>query len=127
MIDKRLPRELNRSVDSRVLPKQDMSDALNVSISEDEDGNAGVIKPIKSNEPNPSLDAGPYPNDATSGSFFGDRYVLGKCIDDKNNVVYYFVCDNGTGSESDTRSYSLGNGIYAYDPDNYLPVDHDPE
>ena len=127
MIDKRLPRKLNRSVDSRVLPKQDMSDALNVSISEDEDGNAGVIKPIKSNEPNPSLDAGPYPNDATSGSFFGDRYVLGKCIDDKNNVVYYFVCDNGTGSESDTRSYSLGNGIYAYDPDNYLPVDHDPE
>ena len=127
MIDKRLPRKLNRSVDSRVLPKQDMSDALNVSISEDGDGNAGVIKPIKSNEPNPSLDAGPYPNDATSGSFFGDRYVLGKCIDDKNNVVYYFVCDNGTDSESDTRSYSLGNGIYAYDPDNYLPVDHDPE
>jgi len=127
MIDKRLPRKLNRSVDSRVLPKQDMSDALNVSISEDGDGNAGVIKPIKSNEPNPSSDTGSYAGTGASASFFGDRYVLGKCIDDKNNVVYYFVCDNGSGVEGETAVYKRNNGIYAYDPDNYLPFEHDPQ
>ena len=52
MIDKRLPRKLNKALDSRLLPKSDMSDALNVSITEDsrgEGGNAGVLKPIRSN------------------------------------------------------------------------------
>ena len=108
MIDKRLPRKLNKSADSRVRSKTDMFDAVNVSISEDNrsgDGNAGVIKPLKSNISLNVLD-----NDSNT------KYVIGKCIDSKYDVIYFFVHN-----PSDT---SL-DGVYAYDPDGYLPIDHD--
>ena len=35
MIEKRYPRKLNKSIDSRLLAKDEMSDALNISTSED--------------------------------------------------------------------------------------------
>ena len=106
MIDKRLPRKLNKALDSRLLPKSDMSDALNVSITEDsrgEGGNAGVLKPIKSNfELN-------FPIGENSK-------VLGKCIDSKYDVVYFF-CHFPDKTSKD--------GVYAYDPTGFLPDDHD--
>ena len=71
-----------------------MSDALNINVSEDSDGNGGVIKPIKANEP----------PDATL--FSGDqKTVVGKIACNKYNVLYFFVSDSGG-----------GDGIYAYDP-----------
>ena len=108
MIDKRLPRKLNKSSDSKIRDKADMFEALNVSISEDGrqgEGNGGVIKPIKSNFAMNMLDE--------DGSV---KYVLGKCIDSKYDVIYFFVHvpDNTT-----------LDGVYAYDPNGYLPVDHD--
>ena len=157
MIEKRIPRKLNKASDSKTLPGEDMRDAINISIGEDAEGNAGVIKPVKSNQENTNF-VGEYPNkffdslllssgDASMVPFFGDRYVLGKCIDDKNNVVYYFVCDNSVDQDQvsaealeangDTlafgttdalsRYHRINSGVYAYDPDNYLPVDHAPE
>lgn len=106
MIDKRLPRKLNKALDSRLLPKSDMSDALNVSITEDsrgEGGNAGVLKPIKSNfELNFPVDE--------------NAKVLGKCIDSKYDVVYFF-CHFPDKTSKD--------GVYAYDPTGFLPDDHD--
>ena len=108
MIDKRLPRKLNKALDSRLLPKSDMSDALNVSITEDsrgEGGNAGVLKPIKSNF---ELDM---PN-----SISGNALVLGKCIDSKYDVVYFFLHFPDSTSKD---------GVYAYDPTGFLPDDHD--
>lgn len=108
MIDKRLPRKLNKALDSRLLPKSDMSDALNVSITEDsrgDGGNAGVLKPIKSNF---ELDL---PDSVT-----GDAKVLGKCIDSKYDVVYFFLHFPDSTSQD---------GVYAYDPTGFLPEDHD--
>jgi len=108
MIDKRLPRKLNKALDSRLLPKSDMSDALNVSITEDsrgEGGNAGVLKPIKSNF---ELDL---PDSVT-----GNARVLGKCIDSKYDVVYFFLHFPESNSQD---------GVYAYDPTGFLPDDHD--
>lgn len=108
MIDKRLPRKLNKSSDSKIRDKADMFEALNVSISEDGrqgEGNGGVIKPIKSNFAMNMLDA----DDNV-------KYVLGKCIDSKYDVIYFFVH-----VPDDTTL----DGVYAYDPNGYLPVDHD--
>lgn len=103
MIEKKFPRKLNKSADSRLLGADEMSDAINISTSEDSrgGGNAGVIKPIKSNTP---LNEG---FDAFSGT---NRTVVGKAICDKYNVIYFFVYEEGGDS-----------GIYAYDPDEYLP------
>ena len=108
MIDKRLPRKLNKSSDSKIRDKADMFEALNVSISEDGrqgEGNGGVIKPIKSNFAMNILDADE-----------SVKYVLGKCIDSKYDVIYFFV---------HVPDDPTLDGVYAYDPNGYLPVDHD--
>ena len=108
MISKRLPRKLNASADSRVSEPTDMRDALNVSSSEDfrgEDdgstGNAGVLKPVKSN-----VELG-----STLFSGGNKLRVIGKAICNKHNVCYFFVVDSDEPSNS---------GIYAYDPDIYF-------
>lgn len=112
MIDKKFPRKLNKSSDSRLSGADDMSDAINISTSEDTrtsangntgSGNAGVLKPLKSNTP---LNEG--------FATFGDSHktVVGRAICDKYNVIYFFVSDSSASGQS---------GIYAYDPDKYLP------
>lgn len=104
MIEKRFPRKLNKSADSRLLGPDEMSDAININTSEDtrsSGGNAGVIKPIKSNK---ALDGGFVEFEGT------DKTVVGKAICEKYNVIYFFVHENGG-----------DNGIYAYDPDGYFP------
>ena len=109
MINKVVPRKLNQSSDSKIRSKEDMIDALNVSISSDErnsEGNEGVIKPVKSNV-------------NISGTAFdsdGSKTVLGKLEDTKNDVVYFFVhCTDQNKS-----------GVYAYDPNNYF-TGHNPD
>ena len=78
MINKVVPRKLNQSSDSKIRGKDDMFDAINVSIWGDvrgeDGGNEGVIKPVKSNV----LCDG-------SGAFdeSSDKVVLGKIIDNK--------------------------------------------
>lgn len=104
MIEKRFPRKLNKSADSRLLGPDEMSDAININTSEDTrsgGGNAGVIKPIKSNK---ALDGGFVEFEGT------DKTVVGKAICEKYNVIYFFVHESGG-----------DNGIYAYDPDGYFP------
>lgn len=112
MISKVVPRKLDHSSDSKTRRKDDMFDALNVSIWSDDrggaSGNEGVVKPIKSNV---LLDG--------SGAFdnASDKVVLGKVIDNKYDVVYFFVyCSNVSDS-----------GVYAYDPTNYLSENHPAE
>ena len=108
MISKRLPRKLNASADSRVSEPTDMRDALNVSSSEDfrgegdgSTGNAGVLKPVKSN-----VELG-----STLFSGGNKLRVIGKAICNKHNVCYFFVVDSDEPSNS---------GVYAYDPDIYF-------
>ena len=104
MIEKRYPRKLNKSIDSRLLAPDEMSDAVNINASEDtrgSGGNSGVLKPIKSNTPL---------NEGFAELGEGNKNVVGKVMCDKYNVIYFFVNDDAG-----------ANGIYAYDPDEYLP------
>ena len=59
MIDKIVPRKLSSSKDARVQGKDEMLDAINVTVNDSfgdfgdgqSTGDAGVIKPAKGNEP----------------------------------------------------------------------------
>ena len=108
MLSKLFPRKINHSADSKSRGKDDMSDAQNISISGDKEGDEGVIKPIKSNISIPS--------DSSLFSEGGDKTVLGKVSDSKYNVVYFFVYSS---IDSDC-------GVYAYDPYMYFE-NHEPE
>ena len=48
-VDKLTPRYLNKDNDPRVLKSIELVDALNIRVSNDDDGNAGVVKNIKGN------------------------------------------------------------------------------
>ena len=103
MIDKVFPRKLNSSKDARVRGKDEMIDAVNVTIDDNYDevkgdggtGNFGVLKPIKGNVavPNDSVD------------FSGNGRVIGSCVDERNNKIYYFLFS----------SVNTEQGIYEYD------------
>lgn len=99
MIEKRLPRKLNKSSDSRVLGVDEMSDALNITVSTNDGGNANVLKPIQGN----------YALEGDLG--VGDnKKVVGKAICTKYDIVYFFV-QNDEGDDY----------IVAYDPNKFLP------
>ena len=49
MIIKNVPQYLNKSTDEKLLKAVEMLDAENVRVSSDDDGNAGIVKTIKSN------------------------------------------------------------------------------
>ena len=82
-IDKITPRQLNKDEDSLLLRSVEMSDALNVRISEDEEGNRGVLKNIKGNSA--------LLLDAADSLPSGTNRVVGSCSFNQKNEVYYFV------------------------------------
>ena len=118
MIEKKRPRKLNSSKDSRVRGADEMYDALNVQVSSDYDGdgsdadgnpggNVGVLKPAYGNSENSYFEQ--------LGQAFNNPdkiKVLGSVTDDENDVIYYFVW-SPTPREQ---------GIYAYDPKDFLPA-----
>ncbi len=95
MIDKIIPRKLNRSKDARLLDKTEMYNAINISIddfdaetaSNSGTGDAGVIKPVKGND---ALGQ----DVALIGA--GESFrVVGSVSDEVNAEVYVFVfCTN---------------------------------
>ena len=108
MIEKKRPRVLNSSKDSRVRGPEEMSDALNINASSDygEDdagGNVGVIKAAYGNSAISEFQHLPQNEN--------QRRIIGSVLDDQNNVIYYFVWS------SDAKEQ----GVWAYDPDMFLP------
>ena len=95
MIDKIIPRKLNRSKDARLLDKTEMYNAFNISIDDFDaetvsragTGDAGVIKPVKGND---AL--------GQSSTLIGTEEsfrVVGSVSDEVNAEVYVFVfCTN---------------------------------
>ncbi len=92
MIDKRLPRSLNNSADSRIRGVDEMTDALNILVTGESSngsadgsvsGDAGVIKPINGNQVAAVMD----------GYFAQDiaKVVIGSVNDQKYGYVYFFV------------------------------------
>jgi hypothetical protein len=118
MIEKKRPRKLNSSKDSRVRGADEMYDALNVQVSSDYDGagsdadgnaggNVGVLKPAYGNSVNQYFEQFSEQSFERSSSL----KVLGNVVDDENDVIYYFVWS----------SVPKEQGIYAYDPKGFLP------
>tara|TARA_R110001592_G_scaffold122406_2_gene329162 strand:+ start:118 stop:4305 length:4188 start_codon:yes stop_codon:yes gene_type:complete len=104
-IDKMIPRFLVSDEDERLLQAGAMTDALNVSISEDEDGSEGVIKNVK----------GTSNALAVSGSELtasDDVTVIGQVSDPQRGFIYFFVADD---SATSGNSYAgAEHAIYQY-------------
>ncbi len=95
---KNTPQALNKSTDERLLKPNEMSDAKNVTISTDSDGNGFVVKNAKGN----AVIA------AASGSQIaqdGGYEVLGSCVDEEDNMMYFAVYD----------TTSINHGVYRID------------
>ena len=83
-IDKLVPRYLNKDDDPRVLKFIELVDALNVRISNNDDGNAGVIKNVKGNT------VVAYKNSSDTLPA-GDNKVIGTVTNLQKDEVFYFV------------------------------------
>ncbi len=112
MIDKVFPRKLNSSKDARVRGKDEMIDAVNVTIDDNTidfkrggeaaSGNFGVLKPVKGNIAVPNA----------SVNFSGNGRVIGSCVDQRNEEIYYFVYSS-TASEQGVYKYSKSTNTVA--------------
>jgi len=82
-IDKITPRQLNKDEDYLLVKTTEMVDALNVRMSEDDDGNRGVIKNIKGNT-EITLSGG---NVLPAGT----NRVVGTCSFNQKDLIFFFV------------------------------------
>ena len=74
-IDKVLPRYLNKDDDERLIKKVEMTDAQNIRISSDEDGNGLVIKNAYGNEAVTLSDSLPSGTNVVVGAVADDHLV----------------------------------------------------
>ena len=85
-IDKVLPRYLNKDDDERLIKKVEMSDAQNIRISSDDEGNALIVKNAFGNaliQLNNSLPS-------------GTNEVIGYVADEQTGEIYYFVWNSNS-------------------------------
>jgi len=107
-IDKMIPRFLVSDEDERLLKEGAMTDALNVSISEDGDGSEGVVKNVK----------GTIAGEAISGSELASSNavtVIGQVSDPQRGYIYFFVADavdETNGPENSIYRYNTSNNQY---------------
>lgn len=126
-IDKIIPRFLVSDEDERLLKEGAMTDALNVTISEDGDGTEGVVKNVK------GTDAA----DPVSGLSLPDNSVkvIGSVSDHQLGKIYFFVADNvdtDGGSENAIYQYDTSSDEYKlvfksgwlnFDPNGFVKAD----
>lgn len=90
MIDKLVPRYLNKEDDARLVKSVEMTDALNVRLSSETDGDGGVIKNAFGNSAVPFRTGNNWqglPHALPSGT----NKVVGSVSDLKNGVIIFFV------------------------------------
>ncbi len=80
-VQKLTPRYLNKDDDSRLIKSTEMTDALNVRISSDDDGDALVLKNAYGNQEITLDTALPA----------GTNKVIGSVANDQKNSIFYFV------------------------------------
>jgi len=97
-IDKLIPQYLNLDDDERILKSYEMVNALNVRISHEEDGDAGVIKNVEGNTP-----ISPKDSEVDALPTSGMNRCIGVCTSEAHKCVYFFIY-NSNGSH----------GIYRY-------------
>ena len=96
-IDKLIPQYLNLDDDERIVQSFEMVDALNIRVSHEEDGDAGVVKNVEGNQSIPAKSS----KDAIPSS--GLNKVIGAVSSEAHRAVYFFLY-NGAGYH----------GIYKY-------------
>ena len=105
MKSKITPRQLNKSLDERLLKPTDLIYALNVAIRTNEDGQGGVVKNAEANTAVDFLGS-------DSEDFPGANYVIGSVSDDEVGVVYLFVYNSNLkhsiwAYSTESKSYRL--------------------
>ena len=88
-IDKLIPQYLNSDTDQKLVKSVEMTDNLNVRVSNDGEGTAGVIKNIKGNEvvgAKTAQDA--YPS--------GDNRVIGAVSNEKNKEILFLLWNSNS-------------------------------
>ena len=85
-IDKIIPSVLNKSDDERLIKKNEMTDALNITVSTSGDGSGFVVKNAKGTTAVLASD---------SGLNAANNYrVLGSCVDEEDQMVYFAVYES---------------------------------
>ena len=80
--------KMNKSLDDRIIPQGEYRDALNVQITKAEGPDVGVIHNIEGNDlAHTSLGLSGY-------------YTIGSFFDERDNIIYWFVTNNGTSNNS---------------------------
>lgn len=82
-IDKIIPRQLNKDEDYLLVKSTEMVDALNVRVSEDDDGNRGVLKNIKGNTEITLSGGDVLPS--------GTNRVVATCSFNQKDLIFFFV------------------------------------
>ena len=88
-IDKLVPQYLNSDTDQKLVKSVEMTDNLNVRVSEDDSGTDGVIKNIKGTDVVSSRTAG----DAFPS---GDNRVIGSVANEKNKEILFLVWNSNS-------------------------------
>ena len=114
MIEKKRPRKLDSSKDSRVRGADEMYDALNVTTTSDYGegqggNNDGVLKAAYGNSLEAQLTGIPAGEQANAR-------VIGSVMDDENDVLYFFVFHTNAKYQ----------GVYAYDPRDFFGTNESP-
>ena len=128
-IQKITPRQLSADQDERLLRSFEMIDALNVTISEDGDGSANVLKNIRGADV-VSIDDSQEDNaisySATSATTGSEQILcIGKAEDEANGDIYFFVTNKLDPPESNAHA---DDAIYkySYKTDSYFEILKDP-
>ena len=90
-IDKLTPQYLNQDDDERIIQPFEMVDALNIRVSHEEDGDAGVIKNVEGNQ---SVAA---KSSADTIPSTGLNKVIGAVSSEAHRAIYFFLY-NGNGN-----------------------------
>lgn len=123
MIEKLIPRYLNKDDDARLIKSIEMTDALNVRVSSEEDGDGGVIKNAFGNSGVPFRSGNNWqglPHALPSGT----NKVVGSVSDLKNGVIIYFVY-NSSGNHSIYRFTTSQNDVELVYRDSVLAFQSD--
>jgi hypothetical protein len=117
-VQKLAPRSLNLEDDFLVVKPTEMVDAINVTVSADDEGNANILKAVQGTGFIP-VQSG---QDLPSG--FNSR-VVGSTLNKADNNVYYFVASTGAVKASEIIA-SLTGGQYVFtvyaDSNHFLQV-----
>ena len=109
-IEKLVPQYLNKDEDERLVKPFEMTDALNIRVSHEDDGQQGVVKNV---EGNTAIAARTVPDNIPTS---GTNRVIGCVSSDAEKSIYFFLYNS-----------SGNHGIYLYDSsdDTYRKVYED--